>query len=261
MLFLLTASAASARTQVRAFVFEGRGWGHGLGMSQWGAEGFALHDWRYREILAHYYPGTTLDRVAGRTVRVLLVEKAPSVRISSRTAFKATWHGHTRVRHRTFTVTPRTGVAFITHGGSPLSVDGAGYRGELQVFPNGGGVAVVNVVSLERYLRGVVPWEMPHRWQPQALAAQAQKRAASAVRPSSARAAASAPIHSAAMRRSLRSRASQSASARSCRASAGSSAAHRRTRARLPSASELIHVSFTARARTSASSSCAVARS
>ena len=158
---------------MRAFVFEGRGWGHGLGMSQWGAEGFALHDWRYREILAHYYPGTTLDRVAGRTVRVLLVEKAPSVRISSRTAFKATWHGHTRVRRHAFTVTPRTGVAFITHGGSALSVDGAGYRGELQVFPNGGGVAVVNVVSLERYLRGVVPWEMPHRWNPEALKAQA----------------------------------------------------------------------------------------
>jgi stage II sporulation protein D len=173
LLFLLTASAASARPEVRAFVFEGRGWGHGVGMSQWGAEGFALHGWRYREILAHYYPGTQLDRVSGRTVRVLLVEKAPSVRISSRTAYKVSRHGRTRVRRTAFTVTPRTGRVFVTHGGSPLSVDGNGYRGELQVFPSGGGVAVVNVVSLERYLRGVVPWEMPNRWRPEALAAQA----------------------------------------------------------------------------------------
>jgi stage II sporulation protein D len=173
LLFLLTASAASARPEVRAFVFEGRGWGHGVGMSQWGAEGFAVHGWRYREILAHYYPGTRLDRVAGRTVRVLVVESAPTVRISSRTAFKVSRHGRTRVRRQAFTVTPRTGRVFFTHGGSPLAVDGNGYRGELQVFPNAGGVAVVNVVWLERYLRGVVPWEMPHRWRPQALAAQA----------------------------------------------------------------------------------------
>jgi stage II sporulation protein D len=169
----VTAPAASARTQVRAFVFEGRGWGHGVGMSQWGAEGFALHGWGYREILAHYYPGTRLDRVAGRTVRVLIAENARTVRVSSRTAYTVTWHGRTRVRRHAFTVTPRTGPAFFTHGGSALAVDGAGYRGELEVFPNGSGVAVVNVVSLERYLRGVVPWEMPHRWQAQALAAQA----------------------------------------------------------------------------------------
>jgi stage II sporulation protein D len=169
----VTAPAASARSQVRAFVFEGRGWGHGVGMSQWGAEGFAIHGWDYRAILAHYYPGTRLDRVAGRRVRVLLAENARSVTVSSRTAFKVTRDGRTRVRRRAFVVTPRTGSVFFTHGGSPLAVDGAGYRGELAVFPNGSGVAVVDVVSLERYLRGVVPWEMPHRWRPQALAAQA----------------------------------------------------------------------------------------
>jgi stage II sporulation protein D len=173
LLFLLTASAACARSDVHAFVFEGRGWGHGVGMSQWGAEGFARHGWRYREILAHYYPGTRLDRIAGRTVRVLVVESAPSVRISSRTAFKVSRQGRTRVRRQALTVTPRTGRVFVTHGGSPLAVDGIGYRGELRVFPNAGGVAVVNVLSLERYLRGVVPWEMPNRWSSQALAAQA----------------------------------------------------------------------------------------
>ena len=60
LLLLPTASAASARAQQRTFLIEGRGWGHGVGMSQWGAEGFAIHGWGYREILAHYYPGTAL---------------------------------------------------------------------------------------------------------------------------------------------------------------------------------------------------------
>ena len=38
----------------------GHGWGHGLGMSQWGAYGYAKHGWTYKRILAHYYAGTTL---------------------------------------------------------------------------------------------------------------------------------------------------------------------------------------------------------
>jgi stage II sporulation protein D len=45
---------------------EGRGWGHGVGMSQWGARGMALAGADYRAILAHYYPGTTLVGNYGR---------------------------------------------------------------------------------------------------------------------------------------------------------------------------------------------------
>jgi len=41
-------------------VFTGHGWGHGVGMSQYGAYGYAQHGWTYQQILAHYYPGTTL---------------------------------------------------------------------------------------------------------------------------------------------------------------------------------------------------------
>lgn len=41
-------------------VFSVRGYGHGVGMSQYGADGFARQGWSYREILSHYYPGTTL---------------------------------------------------------------------------------------------------------------------------------------------------------------------------------------------------------
>ncbi|MBV8597755.1 MAG: hypothetical protein JO017_02930, partial [Actinobacteria bacterium] len=34
------------------FVVKGGGWGNGVGMSQWGAEGYALHGWSYRRILS-----------------------------------------------------------------------------------------------------------------------------------------------------------------------------------------------------------------
>jgi stage II sporulation protein D len=40
--------------------FEGRGWGHGAGLSQFGAKGMADRGYTYREILAHYYPGTEI---------------------------------------------------------------------------------------------------------------------------------------------------------------------------------------------------------
>lgn len=40
----------------------GRGWGHGIGMCQWGAIGRARAGRSYREILAHYYPGTELRK-------------------------------------------------------------------------------------------------------------------------------------------------------------------------------------------------------
>lgn len=40
--------------------FEGRGWGHGVGLSQFGAKGMAERGYAYPQILAHYYPGATL---------------------------------------------------------------------------------------------------------------------------------------------------------------------------------------------------------
>lgn len=45
-----------------AFVFRGRGSGHGVGLSQWGAKGMAENGYSYRQILRHFYPGTELKR-------------------------------------------------------------------------------------------------------------------------------------------------------------------------------------------------------
>ncbi|MFC2048897.1 hypothetical protein ACFLR5_01595, partial [Elusimicrobiota bacterium] len=40
------------------FLFYGRGWGHGVGMCQWGAKGMAERGKSYKKILNKYYPGT-----------------------------------------------------------------------------------------------------------------------------------------------------------------------------------------------------------
>jgi stage II sporulation protein D len=42
---------------------EGRGFGHGLGMSQWGARTLALQGYAYAQILSHYYQGTVLSQI------------------------------------------------------------------------------------------------------------------------------------------------------------------------------------------------------
>lgn len=50
-------------------VFEGYGWGHGVGMCQWGALGMSQKGKKYDEILKHYYPGsdiTTIDKVKSK---------------------------------------------------------------------------------------------------------------------------------------------------------------------------------------------------
>ncbi|MDB5097651.1 MAG: SpoIID/LytB domain protein [Cyanobacteria bacterium RYN_339] len=44
------------------FAFAGRGWGHGLGLSQWGAKSLGEKGYPYTTILAHYYPGSQLRR-------------------------------------------------------------------------------------------------------------------------------------------------------------------------------------------------------
>ena len=44
------------------FLFYGRGWGHGVGLSQWGARSLAQNGWTAERILTYYYPGTTVRR-------------------------------------------------------------------------------------------------------------------------------------------------------------------------------------------------------
>ncbi|MGQ9838367.1 MAG: SpoIID/LytB domain-containing protein [Cyanobacteriota bacterium] len=48
------------------FEIQGRGFGHGVGMSQWGAAGMASQNYSYQQILSHYYRNTGLALVEGR---------------------------------------------------------------------------------------------------------------------------------------------------------------------------------------------------
>jgi stage II sporulation protein D len=73
---LLGAGVASASS----LVISGAGDGHGVGMSQDGALGYAEHGWTYQAILAHYYTDTALGQApTGATVRVLVGGKVQTL--------------------------------------------------------------------------------------------------------------------------------------------------------------------------------------
>ncbi|NUT56430.1 MAG: SpoIID/LytB domain-containing protein [Thermoleophilia bacterium] len=175
---LLCAPANAAAGTV--FLVDGRGWGHGIGMSQYGARGYAQAGWSHQRILAHYYRGTKLQLVPARPVRVLLAERKATVTIGSTTPFKVVdargkvrklKAGLQRVAGRKLAKL-RSPLRFVP-GAAPLRLDGNAYRGALLVHRRGATLTVVNKLPLDRYLRGVVPWEMPDDWHQQALRAQA----------------------------------------------------------------------------------------
>ena len=186
-LFLICALALACAAPAGAgtvFLIDGRGWGHGIGMSQYGARGYAESGWRYGRILAYYYRGTELTRLAGRDVRVLLLDAQPQLRVGSGKPFRVVGaNGKARtLKAQTLTLAPgrprgklkglRLPLRFVA-GAAPLHLDGNAYRGTLHVSPERGRLSAVNRVPLDLYLRGVVPWEMPDDWHPEALKAQA----------------------------------------------------------------------------------------
>jgi stage II sporulation protein D len=165
------------------FLIQGGGWGNGVGMSQWGAEGYALHGWRHGAILAHYYPHTTLARVPAQDVRVLLADGQGEVAVGSTAPFALVdARGRTvHVKARVLRFSSRLVLAgkrlvppvTVEAGAQPLTLGGAGYRGSLTLAVAHARLSVVNTLPLERYLRGVVPSEMPKLWRPEAYEAQA----------------------------------------------------------------------------------------
>jgi peptidoglycan hydrolase-like amidase len=203
------ASAAASDPAVtvtagRTLTVTGHGWGHGHGMSQWGAQGAALQGLGYDEIVKFYYPGTALSSFTGK-VRVLItadtdnnttVRATRGLRLTDVGRAK-TWTLPTSKRPRAWrlrTVTHGTAVYYKTTtwhryrpgGRAVLTGDGQFksstglvtlrlptgdrvYRGALR-FSNRD---TVNVLSMERYLRGVVPAEAITSWKPAALQAQA----------------------------------------------------------------------------------------
>jgi SpoIID/LytB domain protein len=184
--WLLGAGVASASP---AFFISGRGWGHGVGMSQWGAYGYAQRGTTYDQILAHYYVGTELGNAPLARVRVLLGEGKKTVSIAS--------DGPFRVRDGSGQVSelgagayalgpglklkvdpaaepkPLTAPLLFLPGAEPLRYGNTVYRGQIQVNVGKNRLQVVNNVGLEPYLCGVVPREVPFTWPDEALKAQA----------------------------------------------------------------------------------------
>lgn len=78
------AKSAAGKHVEATLLIEGGGDGHGVGMSQWGALGYAEHGFDYQSILAHYFSGTTLGEVSQkRIVKVLVGSKVRKVPIEA----------------------------------------------------------------------------------------------------------------------------------------------------------------------------------
>ena len=204
----------------QALVFEGRGWGHGVGLCQWGARGRALAGQPAEEIVAAYYQGATIQKaVAPETpIRVLLhtglqlapgespritgaggpwqldTSGAPPVRAGADAVLELAADGagpryavkdasgavlgHGALRSALVLRPLESGTRFILGYKPAPPVPGRSgvhydtYRGELVLSPLGDGLETVNRLSLEDYVRGVVPGEMPATWPAEALKAQ-----------------------------------------------------------------------------------------
>ncbi|MDX6590417.1 MAG: stage sporulation protein [Solirubrobacterales bacterium] len=180
---------ASASAGV-SWVVHGRGFGHGVGMSAYGAYGYALHGKGYRFILGHYYTGASLGTVEKpRVVRVLLDISSGDVGFSGATSAcgerldpKRSYEAHrvggsVRLRSSGGKPLARCGDRLRAAGNGTIEIAGLGtYRGALETVPtesDAGSLNVVNALALEQYVKGVMPNEVPPSWPPAELKAQA----------------------------------------------------------------------------------------
>jgi len=200
------------------FTLRGAGYGHGWGMSQYGAYGAARQGKSWKQILAFYYPGTRLAKMAsGTALRVwVTADSDSSLRVLPASGLRVrdadgdsytvptgskykSWRisrsgsGY-RLSYRTGSgsyVTKSTGLtnntwSFTSSAGIIKVVMPNGsvrpYRGTVALVKRGSGGRTVNRVSLEGYVRGVVASEMPTSWHPHAVAAQTVAARSYAVR-------------------------------------------------------------------------------
>jgi stage II sporulation protein D len=183
----LVLAAAPAAEAGSTFVLKGRGYGHGVGMSQWGAYGFAKKGRSYRQILGHYFSGTKISRTKTRSVGVLLGAEPNSVffkgakracgrDLKPSKKYVAVLRGGNKIRLETHRGKKMAscGKKLGARGTGTIRIENQGiYRGNLVALPAGGDLNVINRVGIEDYLRGVVPYEMPASWADDALRAQA----------------------------------------------------------------------------------------
>ncbi len=177
------AATVTTSSSASTIVITGHGWGHGMGMSQWGAYGYARHGWSYERILLHYYRGTTIGPDPPTVIRVLLLDGKRRVTLDSASPWHVVDAAGTKlalpagklVVPASLSLSGRALISPLTFtpGASPLQAGGHPYRGNLLVVSNGTRLQVVDAVGLESYLDGVVGAEMPQDWPAAALEAQA----------------------------------------------------------------------------------------
>jgi SpoIID/LytB domain protein len=192
------------------FHVDGHGWGHGRGLNQWGAQGAAQAGVSHQQILAQYYPGTTMQTIPSRPMRVRIDDDEGSdvqvrgvsglafvdVATNARYVLGATYpRWRARLDSSGFRVEGLSGSTWVAFRGvdnrtawsgpirfqdaSPIRVhfnNGTAreYRGTITAVRNNTTPLVtVNTLTLEEYLYGVVPRESPASFHPEALRAQA----------------------------------------------------------------------------------------
>ncbi len=188
-LLLPATGGAAVRWSLR-----GAGWGHGIGMSQYGAYGYAKQGFTHGEILQHYYTGTRLERRGPSVVRVLLqgnrsrvvftgATSAGERGLESDSVYSAVRSGPNVVlrspagrKLETYAdVLPISGgdtVRLLGRAGN--GVNSGIYRGAIEIrTAAGAGLNAINTLGTEDYVQGVVPAESPPIWPGEALAAQA----------------------------------------------------------------------------------------
>jgi SpoIID/LytB domain protein len=189
----------------------GSGWGHGKGMSQYGAYGAASKGLDYKEIIAFYYPGTTLDDLAdGNMIRVWIsadtdgiLHFRPVAGLRVRDTADKTIALPSSAKYRKWRIIKSSGkrvLQYLTSAGKYAAyknkLDGTRlwyvdnpktgtvklampngdtrtYRQKLTLRFTSAGARTVNYITMESYLRGVVPAEMPASWSVEAVKAQA----------------------------------------------------------------------------------------
>ncbi len=184
LLAAASASAAPSRLTIR-----GAGFGHGVGMSQYGALGFAQNGSSYDQILGHYYTDTELGTTdPNETVRVLLqsswtisftgASRAGTRRINPAQSYQARRRGSSSVDLLTSSgrrIASYSAPLSVSRPGGAVRLGGSGaYRGALELRPGTfSGMNAINAVPLDDYVRGVISRESPASWPIEALKAQA----------------------------------------------------------------------------------------
>jgi SpoIID/LytB domain protein len=173
-----TCPAAAPAGSVR---FCGHGWGHGVGLGQWGAKGMALAGLNYRFIDQHFYTGTTWSSLdtANTPIHVAVLWGTATYRVvpSGPAQLIAGGRVTNLAPGQTISLAPSGGVQKIvpTSAGTRMTVYGPSgryhaYRGSIVAQPSGGLLYIINVLPIEDYLRGL--GEVPSSWPLEAIKAQ-----------------------------------------------------------------------------------------